>query len=395
MRVTTSRAAAADPNKIRIIGKIETSGGERTVWFEVPLDLEPAISDSGAMWALVMLPLAVQTGEVIDLELPLDPLFLENVRGLAATWLHWYPAQVRPVEINAPTRRVPSTAGRTAQFFSGGVDSWFTLLRYSESSDGFPQVGVVDDLITIHGFDVPIDNRDEFSKLKSLVGEAANDFGKRQLTIATNIRELKDTYWRSKWGPISHGAGLAACAMSLERRFSKVLIPSTHRLWELFPFGSHPVTDNLFSTSQTQFLHDHALYSRSDKLIRLAQSPKALASLKVCWNKGVFENCSVCGKCHRTLLCLDALGVLDQAKTFDVEKYLKNRYKIMFVPSANTAVRVTEVRDLALSRERQDLVRVAQSSLVRSRWAVPLSRAAYSVSYRLGNAVTKAHGMLT
>ena len=100
---------------------------------------------------------------------------------------------------------------------------------------------------------------------------------------------------------------------------------------------------------------------------RIAESRHALSSLKVCFSQGTFRNCSVCGKCHRTLTCLDILGVLDQAASFDVDAYLRNRERMILVWSDIDRVLAQDVRDLAVDHGRPEVAALIERSIERSR----------------------------
>jgi hypothetical protein len=369
MRIAIRREPAMQTDCVRLRALVSSGEGDRDVWFEIPAELEPEICETGEPWLLLMLPLAARTGEAVELEMPVDPLFLENVRGLAETWAHWYPDLHVPT-LCAPSRRAQPTGGRVAQFFSGGVDSWFTLLRHTESPGKFPQIGDVDELITVWGFDIPISDPDEFRPLHASVRETAERFGKRSIVIATNLRDQMQGAWKEvwgpRWGPLTHGTGLATVALLVGSRYSMVKVASTHRFWEPFPYGSHPMTDSLFSTSTTSFCHDHALYSRIDKIERIAESEYALSRLKVCYSGGQFRNCSECVKCHRMLLCFDTLGILDKAKSFDLDLYERNRGRPFVIRNANDRVRALEVRELAARKGRNDIAAVIDQSIRRS-----------------------------
>jgi hypothetical protein len=398
MKISVERQSGPVAGTVRLSGVITSSEGVGTVWYDLPAAMEPFLSESGAPWLLTMLPFAAATGESIELSLSLDPFFLENVRGLLGMWNSWYP-HLKRIDIQAPLVRASPTAGHEGQFFSGGVDSWFTLLRHVESTPRFPQVGNVDDLITVWGFDMgrvfadggaQIDRDDEFRQLADSAREVAARFGKHHIAVSTNLREAMSGTWRVVWGPqwrsLSHGTALAAVGLLLEKRYSKLRIGSTHHFWEPFGYGSHPMTDTLFSTSTTAFAHDHALYSRIDKIERIAESGYALSKLKVCYVEGGFRNCSVCVKCHRMLLCFDILGLLPKATSFDVTAYHKNRDRHILVSTENDVVRLTEVRDLAQQHDRGDIVALMNRSLSRSALVRRVTKPLAKVSWRARSA---------
>jgi len=146
------------------------------------------------------------------------------------------------------------------------------------------------------------------------------------------------------------------------------------------------MTDALFSTSTTAFLHDHALYNRAEKIERIGESTYALSRLKVCYAEGRFRNCSRCSKCHRTLLCLDALGLLDKAASFDVDVYQQNRHRHVLVWTEIDYAMVEGVRDLALRYRRPDIVALMDESVKRSRRIKALTEPLRKLSWRLWDA---------
>jgi hypothetical protein len=235
------------------------------------------------------------------MKLPVDRLLLDNVQELQRIWMCWFP-HLRPILVEAEVAGpAPAAgAGKAAAFFSGGVDSWFTVLWHSlEPAE--PKRIAIDDLLCIWGFDVPLDNADAFRQMRIALQGAADDLGKELVDVATNLRE---TRWReADWTSLSHGAGLASVALALEGRYAKV-------------WGSHVMTDHLFSTGHTAIIHDGAAFNRVEKTELVAKSEPALRSLRVCWKSHGHNNCCECEKCYRTMLTLELFGVLDRCSTF-------------------------------------------------------------------------------
>ncbi len=292
----------------RITACIEYDSGESIeIWFEVPCEFADELSDTSNPWILCMLPYAVERGESIYSDIPADPALLENLKGLVSTWRQWYP-WIKPVHIEAPLPEQSFQGGlrRTAAFFSGGVDSWFTILRHDPEREQ-RAIGYVHDLIYVHGFDIPLDNDEEFRKMRLALIEGAHHLQRNLIFVRTNLRQ-PGTLWSRGWGWISHACGLSAVAHILEKRFSRVLIGSSHPYARLTPWGSHPMTDILLSTSGLQIQHDGAMYNRVEKTALIARHACALEHLHVCWKNGAASNCGVCSKCIRTMATLDLLG---------------------------------------------------------------------------------------
>ena len=303
--------------RLRLVGTVAYDDQVRPpeeYWFDVPERQAASLSVSGNPWAVVLLPLAITLGEPLRLALPVDGILLENLQELQRIWACWYP-HLRPVPLNAavsdPTQRTDK--GRTAAFFSGGVDSWFTVLSHSAPRIE-TKTGAIDDLLCVWGFDVPVDSPDTFREMRTSLQQAANDLGMNLVDVATNLRA---TRWRqANWALLSHGAGLASIALTLEDRYARVLVGSTGDYNDLTPWGSHILTDPLFSTRKTAIIYDGAAFNRVKKTELVATSDLALRSLRVCWKSRGYQNCCACEKCFRTMLALELLGALERCSTF-------------------------------------------------------------------------------
>src|SRR5262245_32168146 len=230
-------------------------------------------------------------------------------------WRCWYPRlHIIPLEVEVAKVEPRTTARRTAAFFSSGVDAWFTLLSHQNES----HTTQIDDLLTVWGLDIRVDRPREFDKLREVLGRVTSKYQLAGVEVATNFYR-EGTFWRARadWGQVGHGCALASIGLLFQNRYCRVLIPSTHRYDDLIPWGSHPLTDPLLSTSATRFVHDGAGFSRTEKTAFVINSQLALDNLQVCWGTGSFHNCGTCDKCYRTMTTLLLLGALDRCGTFE------------------------------------------------------------------------------
>ena len=215
----TKSSPGNDRNWTRIAADVRMASGETfEIFYEVPSRLEAALSDSGNPWIVAMLPYALSTGENVECNLPVDARLLENLEGLLATWIDWYPQFRRPrlVASRQPFGSDGGGESRTAVFFSGGIDSWFSVLRHAPELEP-AAIGMVDDLLTVHGFDIPLDQPQEFATLEATLAEGARAIAREFVVVRTNLRR-RDTLWARAWGWLTHGAGLASVALVLEKR---------------------------------------------------------------------------------------------------------------------------------------------------------------------------------
>jgi hypothetical protein len=370
VELTAVGVEPSGPDRVRLVGEVHyADGGSERYWFEVPASLRDDLTGSGDPWIVCLLPLAAQLGEPLRIGLPVDRLLVRNLTELMRIWRGWYP-KLHEVSLDvsvceAPVLRPPDAPGRTAAFFSGGVDSFFTILRHAE--DGVGRLPI-DELICVEGFDFPLQHSAAFQRHLRRLLRAGRELGKPVVWVATNLREtrLRDAPWAGLW----HGPALASVGLALERRYRHLLIAASSVYEEAEPLGSHPLTDPLLSTGATQVVHDGASETRTEKTIRVAESDVALRALHVCYREHESENCGRCRKCSLTMVTLAALGRLESCETFPPAVDLE-RVRHVFLPSPMQRRGARRLRELAASRRRADLARAidsaVRSSAVRAR----------------------------
>ncbi len=361
------------PGHLRVAGRVsyEKRGLQPEVlWFDVPEAFEETLGDSGDAWLLALLPLAFRWGEPLRLAATVDPVLFRNAQEIQRIWSRWYPS-LKPVPIQVELHPDPGGGGtgRTGLFFSGGVDSFFSLLHWDEvtCAKGTPDVRPVDDLISVWGFDIPLQHRRAFERKREVLTQVARQFGKTLIPVVTNLRE---TRLRSlDWGTATHGPALGAAGLLFERRFSRLLISSAFQRGHLDPWGSHPQVDPLMSTSRVEFVFYGNDFDRCEKTAFLTHSEVALRHLHVCWREGSDTNCGECEKCYRTLLTLELLGVRHRAASFPPGLFSLEHVPSIRLDSAVAVNLLAEVRDRALQQGRPDVARAIEQCLANNREA--------------------------
>ena len=123
-------------------------------------------------------------------------------------------------------------ANGSGAFFSGGVDSFYAALRYREQ---------IDDLIFVHGFDIPLSGREDLRRQASeMAREAADALGKDLVEVEADIRSFSNRF--VGWDKY-HGSALAAIGLLMQPRYRTILVPSSMSYDGLFQWGSHPLVD--------------------------------------------------------------------------------------------------------------------------------------------------------
>lgn len=337
------------------------------LWIDQPIDTVLA-PESGDPWLVALLPLAVTLGEPLEIAAPVDPDLLSNLAELQRVWGGWYPA-VQPVQLICEARAGDGAAGvragGTGAMFSGGVDSFFTLLR-DRAAHPLERRFQIDHLITVWGFDLPVDHIPAIDRLRARYRDLAAEFGVHWLDVATNLRQ---TRWREvDWAHLGHGCALASMCHALGGILDTVLIPSGSGYADVRPWASHPQTDPLLSSSRLRFVHDGATKTRVEKLEVIAEHPSVRNNLRVCFRSESDENCGGCPKCLRTMLTLDLLGALPEVSCFgDVSDIPVARARRLHCRWVWDFGHTAYVAELARDRGRTDLARALELAMRDSR----------------------------
>lgn len=237
---------------------------------------------------------------------------------------YWYKYDRNPgdkwipnIECESSTVNVPEHR-RTASFFSGGVDSLYSIMR-NHNNIPIDHPGRVEDVIFVHGFDMG--NRPDRGTEEAFYSSVVRSMGlvleteKLNLISAyTNIRSL-DPY-TDCWLDEYMGSAMSAVAHGLTGQLTDVLIASSYEIGTLHPFASHPVIEPRLSSYAMRVHHDGESFSRVDRVRMISTWPEAMSSLRVCFygdEDGL--NCGMCPKCIRTKLELICAGKLAEAVT--------------------------------------------------------------------------------
>ncbi len=171
----------------------------------------------------------------------------------------------------------------------------------------------IDRLLCVWGFDIRLENPEEFERLRTTLSEAASALGKDLVDVATNLMEVR--FREANWGRHSHGSALASVALALEKRFHTAYIAPTFG-WAR-PWGSHPDSDPLHSTSTLRVIHDAPHVDRWGRTEYVARSEMALRNLHVCPRDKTSSNCGECRKCYLVMMTLEILGCRNGVPIFE------------------------------------------------------------------------------
>ena len=310
-----------------------------SIWFELDSICSESIYD--ATYVATLIP-ATAIGAKLSIEGSISRSLYKNSSYIQDIFQSWYPDEfikTPPVVSKYIERDTPTQDTRgVAMFFSGGVDSFYTLKK---------NINEIDSIIFVKGFDIPLENEALLDSVEASIKQVALHYNKKLEIVKTNLRNFSNIY--ALWGYHYHGAALAAVGHLLAHKYKQIFISSTHTYQDVFPWGSSPLLDHLFSSELVRFVHDGSEASRFEKTKFISNDDFAINRIVVCHERIDMQtdekNCSKCEKCLRTMIALEASGVLNETNNFKHEIEL-SRLKALNIEDENT---ISFVRENALA----------------------------------------------
>ncbi len=300
--------------------EIESPGfdnGTKTLYFSYPdkySDYLPFSADP--FFPAVLIP-AMMSGEDVEV----IPLISENMLGnhnsIQDIFKTWYPDKLQSIAVKAQNYYRPDRGveRKNATFFSLGVDSMYTMLKYLPANDP-PEGTGLNTLVYIKGLELPLSTYSGGQDIgvTEAIKKVAAHYDLDLITGETNMRDM----FPVDFVRLYLGSCLASSALSLSEGFKNFYIPSHYSYADLFPVASSPLLDHLWSNETTSLIHDGSEKERAEKITSLiANDSFALDNLRVCVdNDGRNYNCCKCWKCVRTMITLEIIGKLEKTKAF-------------------------------------------------------------------------------
>ncbi len=351
----------------------------RELWFAYPETCRGDLSSSGNPWVASMLWPAMRLGRDLRVDAPVSPRLLDATDTLMDIMQRWDQRCKRIKIIAEPDSAVGEPGRAVASFFSGGVDSFHTVLK--NTGAGVRAERRVSHLIFAWGLDISLSDNELYERVVGHIREAASDLDCSLVVCSTNVREViseEIVGWQ-----LYHGAVMAAIALSVERLWDRVFFPGPETYDRLVPVGCHPLLDPLWSTETLSMVHDGAEATRVEKTRDwIAGSEVALRHLRVCWeNRNGSYNCGECEKCVRTMVNLELAGVLGKCRCFSKPLDYGDVARIRLVEEAQRILMVQNYEAALAANTDPRLIRALRRCLypsllwqVKRRWSRRMKR---------------------
>lgn len=309
VRIRTPRLDNGD-GSTRITYEIEGT----PIWYESSdLILQPTPEALGSAFVIP----CVFEQRALEFEQPVCDEWYANVQILV-DFLHenWGTGRVH-ISAPGPAGRSTTASKEAApdikrhpagQFFSGGVDSFHSLL----TSDRPPQY-----LVYVEGHGVMPGKEAKIDVARRRLETVAASVGSSPCTVRTNIWEHPQIH--RPYFADTHSGLLAAVAHFLAPHMASMTIPPNWAEPVHVIYGSNPVVDSMFSSRQVKVMHGDNSLKRVERVIAIAGERVVQENLRVCFDRSLQPlNCSRCEKCVRTMVELYVAGKLEDFKVFDL-----------------------------------------------------------------------------
>lgn len=352
------------------------------LWYRYPAWCQPYLSaENGDPFLAALLTGAMLRGEDLTLDAPVSPRLLEALPEQQAINGAFEPGS-HQIAVHAEARANsvpgPATTPGNGLFFSLGVDSFYSLLK--NRRDHPADARTITHLLTLHGIDFPDQPwQDDFPpRFLASAQRVADGVGAELLPIVSNVRRVSAAL--GTWPP-QHGGALIASALALGPLLARIHIAASTTYDRLYPWGSHPLLDPLWSTETLTVVHDGCELNTIDKTRVIAdlRPDLVLATLRPCAGFGGSYNCGACLKCLRTTLDLLQFGYLEQCQTLPHE-IDADRLRVVLRPGGPVHVadftrRLRALEALGLAPEVQEVLREHLAGDMDRKWSAALPAA--------------------
>lgn len=216
------------------------------------------------------------------------------------------------------------SSGAVATGVSGGVDSSYTLAKYSgDENKNFKLThGIFYNLGMYDGYTSQAEKNLEDNSRK-----ICEQLGIEFVKIKNNIIEK---VYKKCYGPIVPSVMMGGI-LSLQKLFSVYYLSAEVAAEEICFSEDYAcfydwLSTSNYSTKNTRFYCSGIELKRLDKIKYISQIEFVRKHLSVCIHANELgKNCSKCAKCTTAMVSLDAIGELNNfSQCFDVEKYNNN-----------------------------------------------------------------------
>lgn len=318
--------------KARVTAKIIIEGSSKDLWFEVEQEYGKYLCyERGDAFLIGLLWIALVRHYDIKFETPVTGELLHQIETVLIPSLVKNSRVMRAPKITCSVENEPlSNAGAVGTGMSCGVDSFHTVANYYDHP--IPNLRLTHLAVYNVGafglYDIATADP-QFRWQVENSRRVADELGLKLVVGNSNLKNEFFTDFR-----YTHTYANMFAVFMLQKLWGVYFYSSAG--WDMSEFdvcnadrndSAHYdlLTFYCLGTKHLRVYSEGASRTRFEKMNAIIGLPYARKCLQVCCRDGG-KNCGRCFKCKRTLVCLDALGAIDQFDdVFDIAFYKANR----------------------------------------------------------------------
>lgn len=312
------------------------------LWFSVPSEYEDWLtSDVYDAFLVAAIYPAMYYNEPIEIEGCVSHRlyynvvhFVESIVGYFRDGMHFVNIKVGGY-LNAKKKYHYVGTG-----FSAGIDSFSTFYEHYEKEDD-PDYKIS----ALFFFNVGSHGgggekaRKKFLERYKLLEPFPKEVGLPYIPLDSNLFDFYQEHWEFDAGQFCRSCAILVFEAALDKyyissdySYKEIMFFHFNRTTTSFSELAETFTNPLLSTETLEVITDGGQHMRTEKTLLLTDYKPSHKYLNVCANHwGDLEgalNCGYCGKCVRTLVALDTLGIIDRfSNVFNLEDYYKHKFK--------------------------------------------------------------------
>ncbi len=323
-------------NECRIVCDIECSFSNATqLWFSVPEMFSDWLTDDvyDAFMVAMLFP-AMYYKQDLYIDGCVSEKLYDNITHYVQHCERAYLPYLYEINVTVKEFSVAKKTGHLiGTGFSGGIDAFSTLYdRFErEQNPNYKLSALFFFNLGSHGGGGKKAQEKFYTRYNYLL-PLTKELGLPFVPLDSNLFDYYQFEWEYDAGVLCRSTGM----LVFERVLDKYYVAYDYSFWEIvymtaadYASITDMCNDYLLGTETLEIIVDGTQYRRSEKTINLLNYPPFLNYLNVCVGRSASaKNCSMCHKCKRTLLTLDILNRLEDAKdVFDIDIFRKSRFR--------------------------------------------------------------------
>lgn len=292
-----------------------------TLWFKFPTECEAHLSDNMNGFVVCLFQLAMFLNEDLEVRGTISDRLFYNLKEVQRLLNFWHPEfSIITIKADGFTPQTVHAGNATMSAFSGGVDSFYTLLSHLPRNESSASHQISHTLF-VEGFDRPLSEEKTHLALRQSFATLMQSLGITFIPASTNAR---DVYKGIDWD-LSHDTVLTGAAHMLDGMVSRFYFAADETLpahfkphtFEFYTPTLGCLKTPLLSSDTLEIICHGTATPRVEKIHAISEWAETYKRLVVCWEShNGLHNCGICEKCVRTMTSLEIFDSLHKYETF-------------------------------------------------------------------------------